>query len=89
MPVLAQFGRGLNLGQRLGYPLVGAVNGLVYRLPVLGLQPIFLVPDVPGSGLHGNVGSGGRAVDGLQVRGFHNPVISRGRVMALMTTIGF
>ena len=80
IPVRAQFRRSFDLGQRPRHPLAGAVNGLVNRPPVFSLQPVFLIPDIPGSRLHGNVGSSGRTVDGLQVRGFHDSVVSRGPV---------
>ena len=72
-PKFAQFLGGFHRRQRLGHALIGAVDGLIDRSPVLGLEPVFLVPDVPGRGLHRHVGGSGRTVDRLQVRGSHKP----------------
>ncbi len=54
VPVGLFFRRRLDLGQRLRDALVGVVDGRVDRLALLGLQAVFLVPDVEGRGLQRN-----------------------------------
>jgi hypothetical protein len=49
--MLAQFRRGLDLGQCAGDALPGVVDGDVDRFALLALEAVFLVPDVVGSGL--------------------------------------
>ena len=52
VPVLLLLGGRLGLGQGLGDALVGAVDVGIDGLARLGLQPVLLVPDVLGGGLH-------------------------------------
>ena len=46
VPLLAQFGRGFDVGQRARDPRPGVVHGRVDRFALLGLEAVFLVPDV-------------------------------------------
>src|SRR5690606_25743084 len=52
VPVLAQLGGRLGVGQGTGDALVGAVDVGVHGLAGLGLQAVLLVPDVLGRRLH-------------------------------------
>jgi hypothetical protein len=54
-PVLLQLGGGLGFGQGLGHALVGAVDVGIQRHALLGLEAVFLVPDVQRGRLHRDV----------------------------------
>ena len=53
-PFLTFFRDFLDVGQRPGHPGIGPGDILIQNLASLAFQAIFLVPDIEGSGLHGD-----------------------------------
>ncbi len=70
VPVFLLFRRAFGLGQRTGDALVGVIDVRIDRGALLGLEPVLFVPDVLGSGLHGDR-RGRVAIQGLDTHGAH------------------
>ena len=71
IPVLLLLAVGLGVGQRAGDALIGAVDIGIDVFALFGLEPVFLVPDIPGRRLHGNFRSGARFRDRFKTHSAH------------------